>query len=414
MKYISLLLFFTFICTISTVYCQGWTAQTSGVTTDLYSIFFVDGGVGWAVGLNGATLLKTTDAGVTWASIDVHTAISTSCKSLYFIDSNIGWTVTDLGVYKTTDGGTTWVHQYTGFSTMWSIYFVDSNTGWAVGEEGTVLRTTNGGTNWTKDTIGTISDKWYSVYFVDSNTGWAVGWYGGIYKSTDGGANWTGQGSLADDWRSVCFSDDVTGWVVGDGGKIKKTTNGGTNWTAQTSGTTVDLKSVSFIDNNNGWAVGGNPYFSPYQVIIHTTDGGANWTSQASGVTKALYSICMINQNTGWIAGGGGTILRTLTGGNPTSVQENGTQPHTFALHQNYPNPFNPSTTINYQLAKTGYVKLTVFDLLGREVATLVNENQSAGNHKITFNAQNSTSGMYFYRLTTGNFTQIMKMTLMK
>ena len=88
--------------------------------------------------------------------------------------------------------------------------------------------------------------------------------------------------------------------------------------------------------------------------------------------------------------------------------------PNSFALSQNYPNPFNPITVISYQLQVQSDVRLVVFDLLGREVATLVNEKKEAGNYTATFNGANLTSGVYFYKLTAGNFSEIKKMTLIK
>ena len=88
--------------------------------------------------------------------------------------------------------------------------------------------------------------------------------------------------------------------------------------------------------------------------------------------------------------------------------------PEGFALHQNYPNPFNPSTVINYQLPVSSLVVLKVYDLLGREVAELVNTHQAFGNHTITFNASDLSSGMYFYILRAGEFTQTKKMLLVK
>jgi photosystem II stability/assembly factor-like uncharacterized protein len=414
MKCISLLLC-TIICTVSIVYSQGWIAQTSGVTSDLYSIFFVDVNTGWAVGMGGTTVTKTTDGGTTWVNIDVHKTIGVSCKSIYFVNSSTGWTVTDLGVYQTTDGGTTWVHQYTGYSTMWSIFFLNSTTGWAIGESGTALRTTDGGINWTKSIVGTSSDQWYSLYFVDNMIGWAGGWYGAIDKTTDGGATWTNQlFDFSGSYRSLFFLDNNTGWAVADGGKIKKTTDGGTNWTKQTSGTKVDLRSVFFLDSNTGWAVGGNAFISPYQVILHTTDGGTNWTSQSSGITNPLYSVYFVDNNTGWIVGGSGTILKTTTGGNPTSVQGNGNQPHAFILHQNYPNPFNPTTTIEYSLPKGDFVTLKVYNLLGQEVATLTNEFKPAGKYAVKFNAGFLASGIYIYTLRAGNLQKTHIMMLLK
>jgi hypothetical protein len=85
-----------------------------------------------------------------------------------------------------------------------------------------------------------------------------------------------------------------------------------------------------------------------------------------------------------------------------------------FSLAQNYPNPFNPGTTIYYNLPKSSHVKLTVFDVLGNEVATLVDEYKLGGTHKIDFNAGWLASGVYFYKLTAGNYTEVRKMTLIK
>lgn len=99
-----------------------------------------------------------------------------------------------------------------------------------------------------------------------------------------------------------------------------------------------------------------------------------------------------------------------------TSVNEkNGiTMPINFSLSQNYPNPFNPSTVISYQLSAVGYVTLRVYDVLGREVATLVNQRQDAGMHSVTFNGPGLSSGVYFYRLAAGNNVITKKMILMK
>ena len=88
--------------------------------------------------------------------------------------------------------------------------------------------------------------------------------------------------------------------------------------------------------------------------------------------------------------------------------------PGSYSLKQNYPNPFNPSTKIQYEISHSGMVKLVVFDALGREVETLVNENQSAGVYEATFNALQYSSGMYFYKLTTNGFSETKRMMLLK
>jgi hypothetical protein len=88
--------------------------------------------------------------------------------------------------------------------------------------------------------------------------------------------------------------------------------------------------------------------------------------------------------------------------------------PTEFALAQNYPNPFNPSTTINYELPASNFVTLKIYDLTGKEVMTLVNENQNAGRYTAIFNGSNLASGMYFYKITAGEFTFVRKMVLIK
>ncbi|MBC8043030.1 MAG: T9SS type A sorting domain-containing protein [Rhizobacter sp.] len=95
--------------------------------------------------------------------------------------------------------------------------------------------------------------------------------------------------------------------------------------------------------------------------------------------------------------------------GDPTSGK-----PRAFGLQQNYPNPFNPSTTIRYELASASEVSLKVFDVLGREVASLVQSRQPAGNYRVPFNASKLSSGIYFYRLQASGKVQTKKMLLLK
>jgi hypothetical protein len=87
---------------------------------------------------------------------------------------------------------------------------------------------------------------------------------------------------------------------------------------------------------------------------------------------------------------------------------------NSFILNQNYPNPFNPATIINYSIPKTSLVTIKVYDILGKEVATLVNEQKIAGNYSVQFDAGNLSSGIYFYRMQSGSFSQTKKLTLMK
>jgi hypothetical protein len=88
--------------------------------------------------------------------------------------------------------------------------------------------------------------------------------------------------------------------------------------------------------------------------------------------------------------------------------------PTVYKLYQNYPNPFNPSTTINFDIVKTGNVSIILYDILGREVQSLLNENVEPGRYKLTFSAENFASGVYFYRIRTSEFTDVKRMLLVK
>ena len=208
---------------------------------------------------------------------------------------------------------------------------------------------------------------------------------------------------------SVDFVSELTGWAVGSNA-ILRTTNGGATWTSQTSGTTHSLRGVSFTDSDNGTAVGYNG------TILRTTDGGTTWSSQTSGTTNNLLGVCFTDSYNGTAVGDGGTILRTTNGG-VSFVEEDeilSEIPSNYELSQNYPNPFNPTTTISYSIPKTSFIKLSIFDILGQEIETLVDEQKYVGTYEITWYAEKLSGGIYFYRLQAGDFVETKKMVLLR
>ncbi len=108
------------------------------------------------------------------------------------------------------------------------------------------------------------------------------------------------------------------------------------------------------------------------------------------------------------------SIEITYVSSTATAVNIQSTSPKNFMLSQNYPNPFNPATTISFQIPKSSFVTLKVYDVLGREVASLINEQKSPGTYSVNFNASNLSSGMYLYRLQAGDFVETKKLVLLK
>lgn len=158
----------------------------------------------------------------------------------------------------------------------------------------------------------------YGVDFVDKLHGWVVGGndeLGVILKTKDGGINW--------DWtytdyclHGVEFVDSLCGWIVGDSGVIMHTEDGGTSWSIQTSGTTLPLSWVTFLDKDEGWTTGGTVTSS---AIFHTVNGGSTWVQQADVGGRQLSFVDSLH---GWASGD--RVWSTSNGGETWEIQETG------------------------------------------------------------------------------------------
>jgi hypothetical protein len=134
----------------------------------------------------------------------------------------------------------------------------------------------------------------------------------------------------------------------------------------------------------------------------------------SSPTNYALRSIHFINENTGWVVGELGLILKTTNGG-VTFIEEDLSQiPLDYSLSQNYPNPFNSDTRISFSIPTMNFVRLTIYNLNGELVETIMNEEKSAGTYSIYWDSGEKSSGIYFYKLEAGNFNETKKMILLK
>jgi photosystem II stability/assembly factor-like uncharacterized protein len=244
-----------------------------------------------------------------------------------------------------------WIKQNSGSDSynLLSVAFINGNLGYVAGYDlgnstCLILKTTNGGMNWIKDTLAT-TNYFKSICFGDSSTVYAFGSVGVIIKSTNpGGWSFQNSGSLHQ-LSSACFLDKNNGYAVGESGTIIKTKNGGALWTHQTSGISTTLNSVYFTDTNAGIAVG-------QPEILKTSDGGVTWESRTSGNTQALGSVYFTDTNTGYIVGQDGLILKTTNGGNSWLSQTSGT---TVPLRS----VFFPNSTTGYIVGEAGTILKT-------------------------------------------------------
>jgi len=337
----------------------------------------------------------------------------TSTNTVYSVGSGSGGDA----IRKSTDGGYNWSVQYTTFQrALKSIFFTDANTGYVVGEAGIIIKTTDGGNNWNGQNSGTNQNLW-SVFFSDVNTGFAVGGLGGggvILKTTDGGDNWETQVNGITEVTSVYFANANAGYIVGLNGTILATTNGGNDWNLQVSGTNADLWSVYFLDESTGYITGEIRVLQG-GIILKTTDSGSTWFHLQSASNFGLFSIFFTDSEVGYAVGKFGTILKTTSGGvSFVEGEEIDEIPTSYNLSQNYPNPFNPTTSIQYAVSSMQFVSIKVYDVLGNEITTLVNEEKPTGIYEVEFNTLDLPSGIYFYKIQAGNFIETKKMVLMK
>jgi photosystem II stability/assembly factor-like uncharacterized protein len=396
---------------------QGWVQHPSGTTDFLNSVYFTDINTGFIAGgrltPNRQILLKTTNGGNNWFSIQ--TGDTNYLFSIYFKNNNTGFTSGAWGtILKTTNAGINWERINLGINNfLYDIHF-SGTTGLLVGS-GKILRTTDDGSSWV--TLYSSSGKgtaiYYSVYLINSSIAVSCGWItvsGPPYirRTTNAGTNWTylmNSTGLVFDYG---FSDLNTGYFPAENGNIYKTINGGVNWTAQNFGNTDDLNGISVISSDIITTVGDNG------KIFRTTNGGVNWQLQSTPVSTNLQSVFFLNPNIGYTVGSNGVILKTTTGGLTSFHTISNSIPNKFSLSQNYPNPFNPTTNIEFSIPKSGHINLIIYDATGREVATLVNEELTPGTYKADWNASAFPSGVYFYKLSSADYTETKKMIIVK
>jgi photosystem II stability/assembly factor-like uncharacterized protein len=413
-------------------------SSSKGISTNMHSICLF--GPDEVILPSDSCVWRSSNGGTNWVKISQ----GQSFFDMSFMDYNTGYAISNK-VYKTTNHGINWTDlpiisamyspKYDKMKIAGNTVFGQISYGYAGGGNivyffDEIYKTQNDGTNWTKilsgggsgSPSGSSSNTYDDFWFIDANTGFTILNHSSgsptsssasceVLKTTNGGTNWFAQFSKDSCiLNQLYFLNASTGFfsistprgTVSQGKGIFKTTNGGTNWTFLTS-----FYAENFIFTNE---------YTAYTPGFGSSDGGVNWVQQFSPHSPT--AIKFINNYTGYIVGNEGAIYKTTNAGglNVGVNQISAEVPDKFSLSQNYPNPFNPSTKINYELKNTNYVSLKVFDLLGKEVATLVNEKQSAGSYAVDFNSAefNLPSGIYFYTLNAGEFKETRRMILIK
>jgi photosystem II stability/assembly factor-like uncharacterized protein len=377
-----------------------WTSQVKGYRSELNKIIFYDEKHGLAA---GSQILKTSDGGANWISVFYDS--TTFVYDIHIINETFTAAAARGSFLKSTDGGLSWLKLYSSpDNTFKSVYFFDENIG-LLGADGMVMRTTTGGNQW----IPVLTNPGYSVtdicFYDDLNGILLMSKYFSqslVYKSIDGGITWSLAPLIPENsYLYDCTMLNHETWVIATGGKIYRTTNSGNTWN---SSFVSSAAALYFFNENSGIAVG--------YTISTTNDGGITWKVE-DHMGSTISSIARAGDKL-YFAGAWGAILSSDVV-LPTSLDEHEIIfEEDYLLDQNYPNPFNPITRIRYSLPGLNTVKISVYDILGNEIAVLVNELKPSGEYNVEWDASNFSSGVYFYRLQAGEFTSTKKLLLMK
>jgi hypothetical protein len=416
----------------SKLYSQFWVEQVSGVNVSLNSVINSNWvGAGWTCGNNG-TVLRTSNYGTNWLNVsgngipnDVTLNTISDCSNYpeyAFVAGKRGDTAI---VYRTTNLGTSWQQVFrqlggkiNGIGVGNQIGFMAGNP---VGGRWSLWKTTNNGLNWDSSGMYISQDGtetgWNNSFMYSSCIVFGTN-NSGVYYSTNSGVSWGfAQTPGLVNITSLdigSFGGPFFGYVAGLN-KIFYTIQQDTLMPG--SGNIVGIHKqplpVDAFNSNHIIATkGDNKIYwlgsGSSSWMLHFTAPAGNYTH----IARKLYSNVWAVRDNGGITYCGCVI----SGINIINSQI----PERFSLSQNYPNPFNPVTNIKFDLPKSGFVKMTIYDLLGREITQLANQQMLAGSYSVDWDASNYPSGVYFYKIeiddpsTSLRVTETKKMVLVK
>ena len=396
-----------------------WTITSSGFPSGTFALNSAVQGNNIYAGVNNGILVSDNISTI-WTRILSNTGY---INAITFNGNYIFAGSGGNGIYISSNGGTNWITSLS--SSIWSLSSSAGNV-YAVVFADRVFKTTNNGELWQPVSPGgnvrCVAADEPRVYAGFYN--YTSGGNGGVYVSVNSGVNWTR--TFADiNIYSIAFKNEyVYAGATDDtsrSGGLYFSTDYGIHW----SRSMLDSISVKALCTYENYVFAGvdnsfYPGFTEYAGFWVSADRGQTWDKNNVGLpfsNSAVSSISVMDNNLYVVASDGGLWKRPVS--QVIGVKNISSEiPSEFKLMQNYPNPFNPKTIINYQLSMFNFVSLKVFDVAGKEVAVLVNEKQSAtggpGTYQVEFDGSNLTSGVYFYKLTAGEFTVTKRMVLVK
>ena len=400
-KLIYALVFFIIVhCTLTIHNCQAqWVQMSNGMGTSQIVYSFTTNGNYIFAGTDGSGVYLSTNNGTTWTQTTLNNQY---VYSFAILGSNIFAGDDGEGVYLSTNNGTTWTQTALNNKAVHSLAVLGNNifagTWYGYG----VYLSINNGTSWTQTALNNKSVPSLDVL---GNNIFAGTSGDGVYLSTNNGTTWT-QTTLNNQYvySFATLGNNIFAGTFSSG--VYLSTNNGSSWTPIGLNYEV-IASLAVLGNNIFAGTWNGVYFS--------TDNGTSWIQKNQGFNPIPWVNALLITNDYIFAGTDGESVWRRPLSDFIGIKNISSEiPSEFSLSQNYPNPFNPTTNIRFDLPKNGFVKLILFDALGREVATLVNEKLTPGTYDVNWNGSSYTSGVYYYKLIAGDFVETRKMILIK
>lgn len=385
-----------------------WNVITSGLTATQVRALVADASGNLYAALPGKGLYSSTDNGNSWNKLTiVDNTQDTYIRTVEVLPSG-GLIVYNVynKIYITTNF-TNWNSFSNGLDNqnIWELA-VTNDYYFAAGSDGKVFRSPRTSANWVEITNPAVSGYCYDL-FVSSAGELFYLFDQQIYKSTNNGNDWINVGSGVNGYKFSIAQNSFGDLFVGTDQGVYRSTNGGTSWTEDLSGLNDGGLSLAVFGGSTVFAGG-------YSSVSKSTDSGQNWSAYTTGIENFhINQLAFGHSDVLFALAENVGVYRTVSSVSSVFDSDNFFADN-FILNQNYPNPFNPSTKITWQSPISGHHSLKVYDVLGNEVATLLDDYRAAGNYELDFDAQNLSSGVYFYKLSVDNFNQTRKMILIR
>jgi len=342
----------------------------------------------------------SSNSGLNWNEAFYLSTFSLAVNNMTVLDGTMSLSA-PAGIYRSSNNGINFIPTSLNDKNIYSIFYRGSNIFAGTYTFGIYL-STDDGVNWTQ--IG-LNTKNVLCFTSNSSTIFAGTYFFGVYISTNNGQTWIQTSLNSQNVRCLTIIGQNI-FAGTDSYGIYISTNNGTSW-VQTS---INNQTVlSFSSSGNILFAG-----TDSNGVYMSTNDGTSWVQKNEGMGRQQINSLYTTSDYIYAGTQGSSVWRRPLS-DIISVNKHGISvPETYSLSQNYPNPFNPSTTIDYQLPKSGFVKISVFDVLGQEVKVLTNEFKQAGSYYVKFDAGELPSGVYFYKIQSGDFTSTKKLTLIK